>query len=129
MRRTSRETIKSRQNIVPSPSVWNYARKGQIPWWWPTDRWVSDSEFLVGSQLPCRCGAAFVVARQRGQMTEKKGTNIKLKGKIALITGGAQGLGKGPISSSATSEPPEACSSAHSVECPFRVIRVGLTER
>src|SRR6266850_5379977 len=94
MRRTSRETIKSRQNIVPSPSVWNYARKGQIPWWWPTDRWVSDSEFLVGSQLPCRCGAAFVVARQRGQMTEKKGTNIKLKGKIALITGGAQGLGK-----------------------------------
>ena len=31
MRRTSRETIKSRQNIVPSPSVWNYARKGQMP--------------------------------------------------------------------------------------------------
>ena len=26
MRRTSREMIKSRQNTVPSPSVWNYAR-------------------------------------------------------------------------------------------------------
>ena len=35
MPRTSRETIKSRQNDVPS--VWNYARKGQIPEWRPID--------------------------------------------------------------------------------------------
>src|SRR3954454_3822071 len=30
---TSREMIKSRQNTVPSPSVWNCATKGQTEWW------------------------------------------------------------------------------------------------